>query len=552
MNNTVLNEFCVFFKITKKTVYDVLKSKEYTKYSSFTVPKKDGTKRQIDSPCLNLKKIQKKISIVLTDKYNNRLEPNIFGFRPKLSIKDNAKFHTNERRSAHRNVIVKFDVANFFPSISYQRIKLLAKKLFHFSNGASNLFAMLTTYQGRLPQGSPCSPIISNLICFRLDHRLMEMSQKAQSKFSRYADDVTFSLNNENHLQDLVTSKNNKWVPSEEILKIFNENGFSLNEKKTIVHFQWQSQRITGIVINEKINLKREYLETIRLIFHQCETNKVKYSNQQLLGHVNYIRFILGETSGYSILYSHRLNELSKKSYFPDSDFRFKPANSKDNFDPIEIAAKKYLGQIKNDVFFGTCFFYQKYIITSKHVIENDGENDFISSFYLDRFINQKPFPTHITIDKAIHFEEMVVIKAKEDCDFSDCTLKISKSTCRKKDKVMTMGYFESVRTCQDPLRYKPDSEIIGKQEERHITFGSLEQKSIYKGMSGGPVLNKRFEVVGVNFSGNLITRDEYNLDNDNLFSLLTIDKLKDMISSLENDKSSETFIEFKDKTKRS
>src|SRR5690606_37339505 len=110
--------------------------------------------------------------------------------------------------------------------------------------------AQLSCYSGKLPQGAPSSPIISNLICEILDYRLLKISKKYKLDYTRYADDLTFSTNDKKFL-DLKTEFYKKL--ENELIRA----GFRINEKKKRLQMSNSRQVVTGLVVNEKINVNR-------------------------------------------------------------------------------------------------------------------------------------------------------------------------------------------------------------------------------------------------------------------------------------------------------
>ena len=115
---------------------------------------------------------------------------------------------------------------------------------------------------GKLPQGAPSSPIISNLICEILDHRLLKIAKKYKLDYTRYADDLTFSTNDKKFL-GLQTEF------YEEISKEIIRAGFKINEKKKRLQLRDSRQVVTGLVVNKKINVNRIYYKETRAMAHQ-------------------------------------------------------------------------------------------------------------------------------------------------------------------------------------------------------------------------------------------------------------------------------------------
>ena len=112
--------------------------------------------------------------------------------------------------------------------------------------------AQIACYEGKLPQGAPSSPIITNMICNIFDMRLLRLAKKYKLDYTRYADDLSFSTNDK------------KFVDFEkqffeELTQEINRAGFSINDKKTRVQYKDSHQEVTGIVVNKKLNVDRTY-----------------------------------------------------------------------------------------------------------------------------------------------------------------------------------------------------------------------------------------------------------------------------------------------------
>ncbi|MBP0030484.1 reverse transcriptase domain-containing protein [Roseofilum sp. Guam] len=242
-------------------------------YQSFEIPKKIGGKRKISAPNQMLKKAQKWIQNNILDKI--KVHDAAHGFKIEHSILTNARPHVNQ------DIIISFDLKDFFPTISYRRVKKLFKSL-GYSETASIVFGLLCTepiiknieLDGQayelvcwtkrcLPQGAPSSPGITNLLCCNLDQRLSQMANKYGFIYTRYADDLSFSASGES--LDYITNI------FKGVRSIVRSEGFTLHESKTRVMRKHQQQKITGIVVNQKLNISRKTLKRFRALLYQIE-----------------------------------------------------------------------------------------------------------------------------------------------------------------------------------------------------------------------------------------------------------------------------------------
>lgn len=243
-------------------LYGLLKKDE--QYTVFEIPKKNGGTRRIEAPVLALKIIQRRFSDILYDKV--RLKSCAYAFcRDKgKGIKGNALRHK------HKHWIVNIDLSDFFPTIHFGRVRgLFLSPPFNCTEEVATIFAQLACNQGHLAQGAPSSPIISNLICRRLDNRLLGFAKDNHLTYTRYADDITFSSNLVDLPENLGRVQDGKFVLSNELLSIIeNENGFFVNIDKIHLETREERQKVTGLLVNEKVNVPRHYIRQVRAMLH--------------------------------------------------------------------------------------------------------------------------------------------------------------------------------------------------------------------------------------------------------------------------------------------
>jgi len=248
------------------------KTSTVSHYIRFKMPKKTGGERVISAPMPNLKEAQRWILVNILDKLE--IHQAAHGFYRERSIITNAIPHVGA------DVVINFDLKDFFPSISYKRVKGLFHS-FGYSETAATIFALLCTsadierlqLDGKtyyvavgdryLPQGSPASPAISNLLCRRLDKRLTGMADKLGFTYTRYADDLTFSGRGESlrHICNVLRRT--------ESIVIY--EGLRVNQDKTRVLRKTRQQEVTGVVVNEKLSVCRKTLRKFRATLYQIE-----------------------------------------------------------------------------------------------------------------------------------------------------------------------------------------------------------------------------------------------------------------------------------------
>lgn len=243
---------------------------QHRAYIDFRIPKKrPGEYRTISAPCPGLKCIQRCLNRVLSDAFQPPAAA--MGFVPGRSVADNARVHVGQ------NYIYNIDLRNFFPSIRGSRVcKRLQAEPFLFDPAAAALVARLCTgvdERGEevLPQGAPTSPVLSNIVCESLDRKLARLAQAYDLRYTRYADDLTFSGNT------------NKFAPEGAFCRalrhiVEHEEHFAINEAKTRVAGRHQRQEATGLTVNERCNVARSYVKQLRTMLHNWEQNGYAYA----------------------------------------------------------------------------------------------------------------------------------------------------------------------------------------------------------------------------------------------------------------------------------
>ena len=263
-------------------------------YKEFKIKKKSGAERVIYAPEKLLKAIQKSLALILQCVY----EPHVAatGFVMGKSIVDNAKKHTEQ------NHVYNIDLKDFFPSIDQARVWACLKLYpFNLNNTFSqskfkntqelkhpmnshlklaNIIANLVCTEMQverkddegnwlkvkrnvLPQGAATSPILSNVVCQKLDHRLTGLAKRFNLNYTRYADDITFSSMHN------VYQVNSPFLT--ELTRIIEDQNFNIKESKTRLQKTGYRQEVTGLIVNEKVNVRNSYVKQIRMWLYYWE-----------------------------------------------------------------------------------------------------------------------------------------------------------------------------------------------------------------------------------------------------------------------------------------
>lgn len=238
------------------------------KYTTFDIPKKSGGVRTIKAPNPKLKKLQTHLAHLLYTclaeiEEGRDVTPVAYGFRKEGTISANAKNHKRRR------YVLNLDLEDFFPTFNFGRVRgfFLKDKAFELQKEVATTIAQIACDGVALPQGSPCSPVISELIGQILDLRLLRFAKKHGVRYSRYADDITFSTNQKGFPPALAQqdpSNLSKWTLGDELVKKIEGAGFKINVGKTRMHCRGSRQMVTGLVVNEKANIRSEYYRKAR------------------------------------------------------------------------------------------------------------------------------------------------------------------------------------------------------------------------------------------------------------------------------------------------
>ena len=253
--------------------YILFKQPSAAKYKTFETPKRSGGTRTIKAPIDALKLVQRRLSTLLqdcADEINlskHRKDRVAHGFKRKRSIITNAKQHRNRR------YVFNVDLEDFFPSINFGRVRgyFIHDKNFALDKDVATVIAQIACDGNTLPQGSPCSPVISNLITHVLDMHLVRLASRVACTYSRYADDLTFSTNKKafpSEIAEASATEPHTWVAGKELQRLIRHCGFRLNCAKTHMQYRTSRQEVTGLVVNRRINVRPEYRHIARAMVH--------------------------------------------------------------------------------------------------------------------------------------------------------------------------------------------------------------------------------------------------------------------------------------------
>lgn len=243
-------------------------------YTKFEIPKKHGGTREIWAPAKDLKLVQFRLANLLQNCIDeiNAMRGHVedgkrygvaHGFKRKHTIMTNARAHVTRR------YVFNVDLHDFFGTINFGRVRgfFLKDKNFALQNKAATVIAQIACHDNKLPQGSPCSPVISNLIGHMMDIMLVRLALATGCTYTRYADDLTFSSNKEKFSSRVAKQDEDDkdhWLPGQGLKRLVTKAGFSFNDKKTRMQYCDSRQDVTGLVVNRKVNVPATYRNNVR------------------------------------------------------------------------------------------------------------------------------------------------------------------------------------------------------------------------------------------------------------------------------------------------
>jgi retron-type reverse transcriptase len=281
-------------------------------YTKFTIPKRDGSERAICAPKSQLRWTQRRI----LEEILAKVPPHdaAHGFVPGRSTVTNARPHLGSQ------LLIKFDLKDFFPTIHYYRVVGLFTRLGYpvhdgrfgtddESDRVAATLARLCCYTpdprawhlGHTPQGAPTSPAISNLVCRRLDARLTGLAKRNAGVYTRYADDLTFSFKT----TEIDLGRFRWWVD-----QVCQQEGFVVHQGKFRVIRASQRQVVTGIVVNDALRVPREERRRFRAVLHNCRTHGLE---SQARGRADFAGWLRGYASYIHMVHPEEGQDLLKQ-----------------------------------------------------------------------------------------------------------------------------------------------------------------------------------------------------------------------------------------------
>ncbi len=265
-----IHQLAGIFPMNAKRLFDLAKDVD-DHYREIELKKKSGEIRRIYAPDKELKWRQKTIRRKILMKFS----PSKYAkaYVRQRTLVDNASPHVG------KHYLLKLDISDFFGSIRFEQVYAAAFHTNHFPKQIGVLLTALCCYKGALPQGAPTSPALSNLVMRNFDNNIGQWCESRGISYTRYSDDMTFSSNEP------------LYPVYQKVKAMLQESGFRLNEKKTHFVTNASRQSVTGLTVNEKVAVSREYKRRVRqevyyaLKFREADDTE----RQRIIGRINYI-----------------------------------------------------------------------------------------------------------------------------------------------------------------------------------------------------------------------------------------------------------------------
>ena len=276
-----------------------------SQYKVFQVRKKSGGFREICMPLGGLRVIQQKLKKIFDHIDNKPLCSHAYH--------KGKSYLTNARAHRKQQYIFNMDLEDFFGTIHFGRVRGAFVAAYKLPIEVATFLAQICCFEGKLPQGAPTSPFISNIVAFNLDKAMVKLAKRYRLNYTRYADDLTFSYWMKNFPSSMAYFiDGDQFKGSAKVGAILEQEierqGFVINHKKTRLQFKYYQQAVTGVVVNQFANVRRKKIIEVRRLIHlwnkfglvRAEEFRFekkeggRYFKAVLFGNLGYIRDVRG------------------------------------------------------------------------------------------------------------------------------------------------------------------------------------------------------------------------------------------------------------------
>lgn len=500
--------------------YYLYKADNKEKYTVVTIKQKNGKERKISIPCLFLASAQQKLYELLYSFY--KIPENVHGFIRGRSIATNAQQHEGQ------TCVLNIDLKDFFGSINFGRIRgLFLAAPYNFSKEAATFLAQICCFDNELPQGSPISPLLSNMICAHMDFLLAEFARRNKCIYTRYADDITISCKTLNFNKSVVEIVDGKVELGRKLREIIEKpknlkssfKNFEINENKIYLRGKGERLEVTGLIVNRRVNVSRRFINQIRAMLYAWEKHglekaghhfwlqydrKNRFSNTEksekakvvfnkvVKGKLDFLAMVRGNDDPIYRKFIQQYWDLNPSKVIPKT---LKHNHLKRPEDFIFVIENFQVGTQ------GTAFYLENFgFVTCAHVLPKEA---FINDFKIFHYKNPE---LEFKISDVMVSEELdlAYFKVPELTPQKGGLRGIKKNTpalVNDHSQIEIKGFPKHTST--STITISPGDVLSAYNRE---SKGGLQQKNlrystnadIREGISGGPVFNQNGLVVGV------------------------------------------------------
>lgn len=488
------------------------------RYKTIAIPKRRGGYRFLSVPEPRLRFLQRKTLKLLEAVYSPRLP--VHGFTKGKNSISNASQHQT------RPFLLNIDLKSYFPSITRRRVYGLLRSLGMIDEVASAICTICTT-NNQLPQGAPTSPILANMVSFRLDRDLMNFSKMNRLRYTRYADDISFSC----YVQPVSLFEQALPTPgripvaylSSSLRSAIESNGFEINPDKVWFSGPKSRKEVTGLIVNEFTNVKRTFVRNIRASLHRIENvgvstaqseyqlrYKTNASMQQILrGRLEWLAQVRGRSfSAYRSL-AKRYN-----AQFPSNPILVLPTY-KEIIDRSVFVIDYAVGSgVDLHCVQGTAFFLEGVgLVTAYHILEDLPTAETACVYRPGDPVKYGAKPSA----RACPIRDLVILDHNIP-EANHHSIPQTTSPEHTDDKITAVG-FPSFGP-GDQIGTRP-GQIVGRSTKHSVKL--FEVSAILgDGLSGAPILNDRNQVIGIGHKGGLSETKQIAVELSELLKLAT------------------------------
>ena len=473
------------------------------RYTPLILKKKHGGTRFISAPIIGLKIIQHKLNQVLQSVYPPKSV--VHGFVHNRGVVSNAESHARAR------YILNIDIQGFFDNITFARVRgMFMAKPYAKNKTVATVLARICCFQGVLPQGAPTSPVVSNMLLGRMDSELKVLARTHKCTYTRYADDISFSTFVNTFPRTIAHFAVEEAGGALEIGKALNDlissNGFAINPAKSRLQHSSGRQVVTGLTANRFPNVPQEFVRQIRAMLyawskfglnaaaahffkshdykerHPLVANSGSLFKKIVKGKIDYLGMVRGHDSRAHLSLLEKYATLSPEYKWPSS---LPPREFK--ISALDTAVFAVEGPTSQ----GTGFVLSDQgIITCAHVIAKQAK------LTLRRQGDTQEHAVYVAYTDEDR--DLAILKFSGAKPTNSSMFEMASVHARKEDQIVVMGYPTTGPAVSSSIEKGAVTALYTRFGQARLSVSC----TIFKGNSGGPVLDRNFRLIGVAANG--------------------------------------------------